>query len=156
MLFLFKILMSVITSEIKNFLDVQKLGYVATVSSDGKPNISPKGTIIAWSSTVLAFADIRSPDTMMNLQNNPFVEINVIDPLSRMGYLFSVTAKIINDTTLYDDIITHYRNNGIQSAINSIVIVDVSSVSIVTSPLYDLGKTEDEIKLKWKKYFSNL
>ena len=95
MLFLFKIFVSLITSEIKNFLDLQKLGYVATVSSDGKPNISPKGTIIAWSSTVIAFADIRSPDTMMNLQNNPFVEINVIDPLSRKGYLFSGTAKII-------------------------------------------------------------
>ena len=148
--------MSIITSEIKNFLDVQKLGYVATVSSDGKPNISPKGTIIAWSSTLLAFADIRSPDTMLNLQNNPFVEINVIDPLSRKGYLFSGTAKIIKDTPLYDDILTHYRNNGIQSPINSIVIVDVSSVSTVTSPLYDLGKTEDEIKLKWKKYFSDL
>ena len=148
--------MSVITSEIKNFLDLQKLGYVATVSSDGKPNISPKGTIIAWSSTVIAFADIRSPDTMMNLQNNPFVEINVIDPLSRKGYLFSGTAKIIKDTPLYDDILIHYRNNGIQSPINSIEIVDVSSVSIVTSPLYDLGKTEDEIKLKWKKYFTDL
>ena len=148
--------MPLITSEIKNFLDVQKLGYVATVSSDGKPNISPKGTIIAWSSTLLAFADIRSPDTMLNLQNNPFVEINVIDPLSRKGYLFSGTAKIIKDTPLYDDILTHYRNNGIQSPINSIVIVDVSSVSTVTSPLYDLGKTEDEIKLKWKKYFSDL
>jgi predicted pyridoxine 5'-phosphate oxidase superfamily flavin-nucleotide-binding protein len=148
--------MSLITSEIKNFLDVQKLGYVATVSSDGKPNISPKGTIIAWSSTLLAFADIRSPDTMLNLQHNPFVEINVIDPLSRKGYLFSGTAKIIKDTPLYDDILTHYRNNGIQSPINSIVIVDVSSVSTVTSPLYDLGKTEDEIKLKWKKYFSDL
>jgi len=148
--------MSVITSEIKNFLDIQKLGYVATVSSDGKPNISPKGTIIAWSSTVLAFADIRSPDTMINLQNNPFVEINVIDPLSRKGYLFSGTAKIIKDTPLYNDILTHYRNNGIQSIINSIVIIDVSSVSTVTSPLYDLGKTEDEIKLKWKKYFDNL
>ena len=156
MLFLFKIFVSLITSEIKNFLDLQKLGYVATVSSDGKPNISPKGTIIAWSSTVIAFADIRSPDTMLNLQKNPFVEINVIDPLSRKGYLFSGTAKIIKDTPLYDDILIHYRNNGIQSPINSIVIVDVSSVSIVTSPLYDLGKTEDEIKLKWKKYFTDL
>ena len=148
--------MSLITSEIKNFLNLQKLGYVATVSSDGKPNISPKGTIIAWSSTVIAFADIRSPDTILNLQKNSFVEINVIDPLSRKGYLFSGTAKIIKDTPLYDDILIHYRNNGIQSPINSIVIVDVSSVSIVTSPLYDLGKTEDEIKLKWKKYFTDL
>ena len=149
-------MLPVITSEIKNFLDLQKLGYVATVSSDGKPNISPKGTIIAWSSTVIAFADIRSPDTMMNLQNNPFVEINVIDPLSRKGYLFSGTAKIIKDTPLYLDILSYYRNKGIQSPINSIVIIDVSSVSIVTSPLYDLGKTENEIKLKWKKYFSDL
>ena len=156
MLFLFKIFVSLITSEIKNFLDLQKLGYVATVSSDGRPNISPKGTIIAWSSKILAFADIRSPDTMLNLQKNPFVEINVIDPLSRKGYLFSGAAKIIKDTPLYNDILIHYRHNGIQSPINSIVIVDVSSVSIVTSPLYDLGKTEDEIKLKWKKYFTDL
>ena len=89
--------MAVITSEIKTFLNSQKLGYVATVSSDGKPNISPKGTIIAWSDNLLAFANIRSPDTVMNLQHNPFVEINVIDPLSRKGYLFTGTAKIIKD-----------------------------------------------------------
>ena len=148
--------MPLITSEIKNFLDTQKLGYVATVSPNGKPNISPKGTIIAWSSNLLAFADIRSPDTMANLQNNPFVEINVIDPLSRKGYLFSGTAKIIKNTSLYDEIRTHYQNNGIKSPINSIVMVSVSSISAVTSPLYDLGKTQDEIKLKWKKHFDDL
>ena len=148
--------MTTITSEIKIFLNSQKLGYVATVSSDGKPNISPKGTIIAWSDNLLAFANIRSPDTMENLQNNPFVEINVIDPLSRKGYLFIGTAKIIENTPLYVEILNHYRINGIKSPINSIVIVDVSSVSEVTSPLYDLGQTEEEIKLKWKLFFNNM
>ena len=148
--------MTTITSEIKIFLNSQKLGYVATVSSDGKPNISPKGTIIAWSDNLLAFANIRSPDTVMNLQNNPFVEINVIDPLSRKGYLFTGTAKIIKNTPLYVEILNHYRTNGIKSPINSIVIVDVSSVSEVTSPLYDLGQTEEEIKLKWKLFFNNV
>ena len=148
--------MTVITSEIKTFLEIQKLGYVATVSSDGKPNISPKGTIIAWSDNILAFANIRSPDTLMNLQTNPFVEINVIDPFSRKGYLFTGTAKIIKNTPLYVEILNHYRTNGIKSPINSIVIVDVSSVSEVTSPLYDLGQTEEEIKLKWKFFFNNM
>ena len=148
--------MTTITYEIKIFLNSQKLGYVATVSSDGKPNISPKGTIIAWSDNLLAFANIRSPDTVMNLQNNPFVEINVIDPLSRKGYLFIGTAKIIKNTPLYVKILNHYRTNGIKSPINSIVIVDVSSVSEVTSPLYDLGQTEEEIKLKWKLFFNNV
>tara|TARA_B110000116_G_scaffold246379_1_gene238074 strand:- start:68 stop:514 length:447 start_codon:yes stop_codon:yes gene_type:complete len=148
--------LTTITSEIKIFLNSQKLGYVATVSSDGKPNISPKGTIIAWSDNLLAFANIRSPDTVMNLQKNPFVEINVIDPLSRKGYLFIGTAKIIKNTPLYVKILNHYRTNGIKSPINSIVIVDVSSVSEVTSPLYDLGQTEEEIKLKWKLFFNNV
>tara|TARA_B110000467_G_C18069605_1_gene340599 strand:+ start:87 stop:536 length:450 start_codon:yes stop_codon:yes gene_type:complete len=149
-------MLSIITSEIKTFLNSQKLGYVATVSSDGKPNISPKGTIIPWSENLLAFADIRSPDTMVNLENNPFVEINVIDPLSRKGYLFAGTGKIIKDDSLYGEILNHYRTNGIQSPINSIVLVSISSISVVTSPLYDLGKTEEEIKLKWKKYFNKL
>jgi len=148
--------MSVISSEIKSFLNSQKLGYVATVSSDGKPNISPKGTIISWTSDILAFANIRSPDTMSNLKINSAMEINVIDPLSRKGYLFIGTGKIIKDSPLFDEIVTYYRNSGIQSPINSVVLVTVSSVSEVTSPLYDLGKSESEIKLRWKKYFDDL
>ena len=145
-----------ITTEIKNFLNLQKLGYVATVSSDGKPNISPKGTIIGWSSETLAFADIRSPDTMKNLIDNPNVEINVIDPLLRKGYLFQGTARILQDGTLYQEILNHYRQNGIKSPINSIILVDVSCVSDVISPLYDLGISESEIKSKWQKHFSTL
>ena len=41
--------MVVITEEIKNFVNFQKLGYVATVSDDNTPNLSPKGTIIVLS-----------------------------------------------------------------------------------------------------------
>ncbi|MFQ5783002.1 MAG: pyridoxamine 5'-phosphate oxidase family protein [Nitrosopumilus sp.] len=145
-----------ITQEIKDFLEVQKLGYVATVSSNGKPNLSPKGTIVGWTKKTLAFADIRSPDTIKNLQNNPHVEINVIDPLLRKGYLFQGQARIIQNSSLYDEILNHFRNRGIKSPINSIVLVDVSSVSEVTSPLYDMGISEEEIKSKWKKHFENL
>ncbi|NNL37488.1 MAG: pyridoxamine 5'-phosphate oxidase family protein [Nitrosopumilus sp.] len=145
-----------ITDEIKDFLNLQKLGYVATVSSDGKPNISPKGTIIGWTNNTLAFADIRSPDTMRNLKSNPDVEINVIDPLLRKGYLFQGKARILDEGPLYQEILNHYRDNGIKSPINSIVIVDVSNVSDVISPLYDMGISEDEIKSRWQKHFANL
>ncbi len=145
-----------ITQEIKDFLDLQKLGYVATVTSDGKPNISPKGTIIGWTSDSLAFADIRSPDTIKNLQSNPDVEINVIDPLLRKGYLFQGQAQIVNDSSVYEKILKTFRSKGVKSPINAIVLVNVSSVSEVTSPLYDLGISEDEIKSKWKKHFENL
>ncbi len=148
--------MTLITQKIKDFLNFQKLGYVATVSSDGKPNLSPKGTIIGWNSSTLAFADIRSPDTINNLQRNPHVEINVIDPFSRKGYLFKGVTRIVTDGILFEEILSHYRHNGIKSPIKSIVLVDVSSISDVTSPLYDLGVSEQNIKSKWKKHFEVL
>ena len=77
-----------ITKEIVKLLSEQKLGFVATVSPNGTPNLSPKGTIISLDKNTLAFADIRSPQTIRNLQGNPSVEINVVDPFARRGYRF--------------------------------------------------------------------
>ena len=146
--------MITISEEIKNFVNSQKLGYVATVSKDGTPNLSPKGTIIVMSESTLAFADIRSPQTIQNLQDNPSVEINVVDPFQRLGYRFKGECKIINEGPEFDKILDYYANVGIKSKINSVVIVDVESMSEVTSPSYDLGVTKDELVSKWKKYYS--
>ena len=118
--------------------------------------ISPKGTIIGWTSEFLAFANIRSPDTVNNLKNNPDVEINVLDLLLRKGYLFKGVARILNDGKMYDEILEFYKNFGIKSIIHEIILVTVSDVSVVTSPLYDMGISEQEIKSKWKKYFNDL
>ena len=146
--------MITISEEIKNFVNSQKLGYVATVSIDGTPSLSPKGTIVVMNESTLVFADIRSPQTIQNLQNNPSVEINVVDPFQRLGYRFKGECKIINEGPEFDKILDYYANVGIKSKINSVVIVDVESMSEVTSPSYDLGVTKDELVSKWKKYYS--
>ena len=148
--------MAEISESLKQFLDGQKLGYVATVSSDGTPNLSPKGTIIAWGKTTIAFADIRSPNTMKNLESNPNLEINVVDPLLRKGFRFKGTASIIKDGQTYEEILNHYRERGVKSPIGAIVLVNVTEISEVTSPLYDLGVTEEQMKEKWKKQLLGL
>lgn len=141
---------------IKEFLNLQKLGYVATVSPNNMPNISPKGTIIVWDEHTLAFANINSPNTITNIQLNPNVEINVIDPVSRKGYLFGGQARIITNGISYDKILNYYRTHNIKSPIKSIVLVTVSNISKVQSPLYDMGHLESDITSKWKKHFQNL
>ena len=148
--------MTEISESLKKFLDEQKLGYVATVSPDGTPNLSPKGTIIAWDKTTIAFADIRSPNTMKNLESNPNLEINVIDPLLRKGFRIKGTASIIKDGQNFEEILNHYRKRGVKSPIGAIVLVAVTEISEVTSPLYDLGFTEEEMKEKWKKHLLGL
>ena len=146
--------MVTISEEIKNFVNSQKLGYVATVSKDGTANLSPKGTIIIMNESTMAFADIRSPQTIQNLQDNTSVEINVVDPFQRLGYRFKGDGRIINEGSEFDKILDYYSNIGIKSKINSVVVVDVKSMSEVTSPSYDLGVTKDELVSKWKKYYS--
>jgi len=139
--------------EIKNFVNFEKLGYVATVSSDGNPNLSPKGTISILDDSRLVFANIRSPQTIRNLSQNPSIEINVIDPFSRMGYRFKGIATILSNGIDFEKILNHFEKKGIKSKISDIVIVDVKSFSEVTSPSYDLGQKKNDLIEKWKNYY---
>ena len=66
----------------------QKLVFIATVCPDGTANLSPKGTPTVWDGDHLVFADIRSPQSLQNIQHNPSVEMSVVDPLVRKGYRF--------------------------------------------------------------------
>ena len=145
--------MVVITEEIKNFVNFQKLGYVATVSNDNTPNLSPKGTIMVLDESHIAFADIQSPKTVENLRSNPSIEINVVDPFSRRGYRFRGIAEIISSGDKFNKIITNYKTSGVKSSIKSVILIKIEKLSEVLSPLYDLGHTEEELKTKWKKYY---
>ena len=144
-----------ITEKIGKFVSQQKLGFVATVSPDRKPNLSPKGTISVLDKNTLVFANIRSPQTIENLEKNPSIEINIVDPFSRRGYRFKGIAKIISDGEEYKKILLSYKQNGIKTTIKSIVMVNVKQILEVTSPLYDVGYTEEELRIKWKKYYSS-
>jgi len=145
--------MGLLTNEIKSLIEQQKLGYVATVSPDNTPNLSPKGTISVWDDEHLVFADIKSPKTMANLEKNPSLEINVVDPITRKGFRFKGTGNILSSGQEYDKIISHYSNMGIKSKIGRVVLIKVVNVHEVLSPLYDLGYNEEEIKKRWKEYY---
>ena len=145
--------MVVITAEIKKFVNFQKLGYVATVSNDNTPNLSPKGTIMVLDEFHIAFANIQSPNTVENLKHNSSIEVNVVDPFSRRGYGFKGTAEVISSGGKFDKVISHYKTSGVKSSIKSVILVKIEKLSEVFSPLYDLGHTEEELKAKWKKYY---
>ena len=145
--------MVIITEEIKNFVNFQKLGYVATTSADNTPNLSPKGTIMILDESHLIFANIHSPQTVENLKQNPSITINVVDPFSRRGYIFKGNAEIISSGDKFKKIISCYETSEVKNSIKSITLVKIENVNEVFSPLYDLGYTEKELKVKWKKYY---
>ena len=154
---------TLLTKDMQRVIGEQKLAFVATVCSDGTPNLSPKGTIAVWDETHLVFADIRSPATVANLRVNPAVEINVVDPFARKGYRFKGSAELVTAGELFDRILNFYRNRWVDTAatkqelpIRAFVLVKVERALPLTSPAYDDGTDESRIRATWVAYFRTL
>lgn len=152
-----------LTADMKRVVAEQRLAYVATVCSDGTPNVSPKGTIAVWDDEHLVFADIRSPGTIANLKKNPAVELNIVDPFARKGYRFRGTARVIVDGELFQQIMNFYRARWVdtsrnrESRIRGFVLVEVESALPLISPAYDDGSSDEQsIRKYWISYFAGL
>jgi predicted pyridoxine 5'-phosphate oxidase superfamily flavin-nucleotide-binding protein len=142
--------MALLTADMKRVVEEQRLGFFATVCADGTPNVSPKGTIAVWDDDHLVFANIRSPGTMANLRTNPTVEVNVVDPVVRKGYRFKGVASVLESGALYDRAIAFYKERGTPTdIIREVVLIRVHNAQPVTSPAYDLGLSEDEVRALW-------
>ena len=148
--------MAAMTEDMQRVVREQRLAYVATVTPDGMPNLSPKGTIAVWDDEHLVFADIRSPRTVNNLRLFPAVEINVVDPILRKGYRFQGTATTLHDGPLFEQIGLFYHDRGVRNPIRSIVLIKVDRAMPLISPVYDLGLTEDEVRARWQRHWESL
>ena len=94
--------MGMLTSDMQRIVRQQRLGFVATVCRDGTPNLSPKGTTAVWDEDNLMFVDVRSPQTVQNIEQNPSVEINVVDPLVRKGCRFKGRGTVYRSGEAFD------------------------------------------------------
>jgi hypothetical protein len=81
-----------------------KMGWVATATPDGVPNVTPKGTVKVLDDQHVIFADLFSLKTRQNLEQNPKVAVTVIDPPTHKGYQIKGTAELISSGPLYDQV----------------------------------------------------
>jgi predicted pyridoxine 5'-phosphate oxidase superfamily flavin-nucleotide-binding protein len=145
----------ILNDDMKRLVREQRLGYVATVSSDGMPNLSPKGSLTVWDDDHLMFADIESPHTIKNLSGNPNTEVNVVDPFVRKGYRFKGTCTIERTGAKYWKALEIYKaDGGDVRRVRAIVFIQVASVIPLLSPVYLLGLTDQEVGRLWEEYHS--
>jgi len=148
--------MPLLTDEMKELVERQRLGFVATVCPDGTPNLSPKGTVCVLDNDHLIFADIRSPGTVSNLLTNPNVEVNVVDHLARKGYRFKGTAQVLDAGDDFARYVAFFSDRGLLDApgrIRAIVIVRVNQARPLISPGYDHIADEASMRAYWLKHY---
>jgi len=132
------------------------LGIVATVSPDGLPSASPKGTFLMLDDTTIAYGDIRSPGTRRNLEQNSALEVVFIDPFLRKGVRILGRAVILDeDSEEFLGLIPRWFSvwENLALRISSLVVIGVGRVLPLSTPPYDDGATEEEmIALYQQKY----
>ena len=148
--------MGILTEDMKRVVNEQRLGFIATVCPDGTPNLSPKGTTAVWDDDHLVFVDVRSPGTVANLRQNPAIEINVVDQASRKGYRFKGTAEVLGSGPVFEQILAARRERGAENPVRAVVLMTVERALPLTSPAYDLGVSEDELRASWRRYWQTL
>jgi predicted pyridoxine 5'-phosphate oxidase superfamily flavin-nucleotide-binding protein len=148
--------MGILTDDMKRVVREQKLGFIATVCPDGTPNLSPKGTTTVWDDDHLVFADIRSPQSVQNIEHNPSVEVNVVDPLVRKGYRFKGRGIVHRSGDIFQRGCQMYRQMGLTHEIQAVVLIRVERALPMFSPAYDRGDTEGQVKERWRRYWRKL
>ncbi len=91
-----------LSEEAKKLIGEIHPALVATVSKDGKPNVSAKGSFRVLDDDHVVFTDVKSPRTVANLKENPQVSIICLDSNRRSCRIWG-TAEVLKSGPLYDE-----------------------------------------------------
>ena len=143
-----------------NLIETWRLGFVATVAADGTPNVSPKGTFIVIDEETIAFGEMRSPNTMKNLENQPEVEVNFVNILTRRGVRIRGNAEVLTTADAkFGPLLQHFTaiwGDELCSMFNAIVKIPIATVKPLQSPIYEIGGDEAELTAQWKDKIASL
>ncbi len=143
----------VLTADMLRLIEEQRLGFIATVNPDGSPNLSPKGTFMALDDHTIGFAEMRSPRTLANIGRDGRVEINIVDPFGRKGTRFRGAARfVMRGDDEFERLYPKWQavwSDALGAMFNGFVLITVETARPLTTPAYDLGATERELREQW-------
>ncbi len=147
-----------ITKEVKASIDNSILCWLATVSRDAMPNVSPKQIFNIYQEEFIIVANIASPQTVKNIKQNSKVCISFIDILVQKGYQIKGMAEIIlpthNEFPEMEKILLIMTNG--KFPFSSITRIKVEKIKEIVAPSYrlypDTTTEEDQIEGAKKIY----
>ncbi len=114
------------------------LCWLATVSVDGQPSVSPKEIFTNYEDDKIIIANIASPQSVSNIQENNQVCVSILDILVQKGFQIKGKARIIKED---NDVYLPYRavlNLMVQDKFpfQSVIEVNIESVKEIIAPSY--------------------
>ena len=139
-------------ADMRAVVSAARLGFVATVTAEGRPNLSPKGTLRVLDDARLFFLELASPQTRRNLAASPWMEVNVVDATSRRGYRFYGQAQLHEGDDVHAAAAAIVeRDDGVRYEDRGAVVLTVERALPLVSPGYDAeGMDEHHMRAAWR------
>ena len=148
-----------LSPEMQRVVLEQRLGFVATVTAEGRPNLSPKGTTTLWDEEHLMFADLASPGTIENLATNPHRRDKRRRPDPAQGLPLQGNSRRLyecpNVRSRVGDPAGSWVNGHPRSGAFDRGDRRASAAPVV-SPAYDDGTSEETIVQRWRQHYERL
>ncbi len=129
-----------LTTEIKEYIDKSVLCWLATVSTDSVPNVSPKEIFNYYGTDKIIIANIASPKSVRNIKQNPNVCISFIDILIQKGFQIKGKGEIIekNDSEFSEMEKILIKMTGGKFPFVTITKINIGEVKTIIAPKYVL------------------
>ncbi|CAL2105833.1 putative _PNPOx domain-containing protein [Tenacibaculum sp. 190524A02b] len=137
-----------LTTEIKKAIDQSVLCWLATVSKEGIPNVSPKEVFNYFEDNSIIVANIASPQTIKNIKYNTSICISFIDILVQKGFQINGKATLVDssnsDFEVMEKVLLKITEG--KFPFKSITHITIEKVKPIIAPKYILypDTTEEE------------
>lgn len=129
-----------LTTKIKESINRSILCWLATVSNENIPNVSPKEIFNYYETDKIIVANIASPQTVLNIKQNTNVCISFIDILVQKGFQIKGKAKIIekadSEFSEMEKILT--KMTGGNFPFSTITEIKIEQIKKIVAPKYIL------------------
>ena len=146
-----------LTIEIKESINRNVLCWLATISIENVPNVSPKEIFNYYGTDKIIVANIASPQTVRNIKQNENVCVSFIDILVQKGFQVKGKAKIIGKTDFefseMEKKLTEMTGGNFPFAtITEITVKEVKSIIAPKYILYPETTEKEQIESAKKAY----
>lgn len=140
-----------VNQAIKKSIEESVLCWLATSSADNMPNVSPKEVFTHFAEKYIIIANIASPQSLRNIQENPQVCISFIDIFVQKGFQIKGRASVIKKSDKDYGIMEEQLLKITQGKFpfNSITKIQIENTKPIIAPKYILyPKTTESQQIK--------
>lgn len=126
-----------LSQEVLEYMERSVLCWLATSSTDGQPNVSPKELFTPFKETAVLVANIASPKTLRNLKSNPKVCLSFVEVFDQKGYQLHGSARLIRNRSEREAGFKLLEAMaGPKFPIHSLLFIEVERITPILAPSY--------------------